>query len=53
MDKKKALERAKGFIQVELFKRLNLRRNIEIKFDFDRELIHQNRIEELLKKANE
>jgi ribosome-binding factor A len=45
----KALERATGFLRRQVGERLDLRRVPELKFQFDESVMHQDRVEQILR----
>jgi ribosome-binding factor A len=45
----KALERATGFLRRQVGERLTLRRVPELKFQFDESVMHQDRVEQILR----
>jgi ribosome-binding factor A len=45
----KALERATGFLRRQVGERLKLRRVVELKFQFDESVMHQDRVEQILR----
>lgn len=52
-ESQQGLERAKGFIQREVGKRIRLRRTPEIIFKYDHSIERANRIEQLIKRIQE
>ena len=49
----KALERATGFLRRQVGERLELRRVPELKFQFDESVMHQDRVEQILRDLHE
>jgi ribosome-binding factor A len=49
----KALERATGFLRRHVGERLELRRVPELKFQFDESVMHQDRVEQILRDLHE